>query len=315
MTTENPMINMLYSLHNQIFSRMYEGKVNFPKDIDMLRTHIKTALEIGEPIVAARFLTTIGTIYSNIGYLDKALASYDEAFSLFEAQNSPNHMAGVLNNIALVHRYRGHFEAGLNNIDRAVQIMQDADIIIPPFSMLLATQGILLTLLGRYAEAETVFLRSHELYAEYDRANLNEKQKRAGVDAHLDTLHGLAKVHLHFKRFPEAWKSIKLAEELAQSTRNNMELTAIYLTQANIASQDSSHEQSYEVYIERCNAVMDGIKLPILGARILLEAARYQFAVDNTELARRYANAAQNYFDQADVEEERHFATEILDQL
>lgn len=315
MADENPMVAMLHRIHNQIFARMYEGNISFPKDVEMLRNHADTALKIGEPALAARFLTTIGSIFSNLGFLDNALTAYQEALTSYEAIQSPNHIAGVLNNIALIHRYRAQYDAGLAIIQRAVEMMEEANIIIPPFSMILATQGILLTLLSRYEDAENVFNRAHALYGEYDRADLNEKQKRAGIDAHLDTLHGLAKVYLYFKRYDEAWYSITLAEESALSTRNNIELTAIHLTQASLAVQDSSHEYTYQHYIDRCNTVIDEIKLPIIGARILLEAARYQLDIDNIDLARRYATAAQSYFDQADVEEERIFATTLLDRL
>ena len=221
MTHENPMVEMLRRIHDQIFARMYEGNIDLPRDIETLQRHADTALRIDESTVAARFLTTIGAIYSNVGLLDQSLAAYDEAFAHYEVAQSPNHMAGVLNNIALVHRCRADYEQALSYIHRAVSIMEDANITIPPFSMILATQGILLCLVDEYETAELVFMRSFDLYSEYDRANLTEKQKRAGIDAHLDTLHGLAKVHMHFDHFNEAWRFINLAEELAQSTRNN----------------------------------------------------------------------------------------------
>lgn len=315
MADDNPMVAMLYQIHNQIFARMYEGNINFPKDIDMLRNHADTALKIGEPILAARFLITIGAVFSNLGFLDDALTAYDEALSRFEEINSPHHIAGVLNNTSLIYRYRAQYDEGLAITHRAVSVMEQAGINIPPFSMVLATQGAFLILLSRYEDAEVILNRAYDLYGQYDKAELNDKQKRAGVDAHLDALHGLAKIHLYFKRFDEAWYSIKIAEEIAHSTRNNIELTAIYLTQANIAIQDSNHEYEYQYYLDRCNTVIDEIKLPIIGARILLEAARYQLDIDNIDLARRYATAAQNYFDQADVEEERIFAATLLDRL
>lgn len=306
-------LNMIVRMNDQIFARLHEGKLNFPKDVDTLLSYVDMAKDLEEPIVAGWVMLTVGVAHTYIGKLEQSIADYDVAYRLFSQQRDYVHMAAAVNNMGETHRIKGNFEKALDLYRDGLKLSEKAPVdYTHPVStltsnalvqILVSNMGLVHLGLHNFEDAEATFERALDIF---------EGQTRANLDSMCEIRRGLAEVYLSRGNFADAYSSIQLARTNAESIQNNVVLGDIFLTMAHILEADPNPPESAEEYYRRSRELLQAGNLPVMFARTVMAEARYQQAKGNSVDAQRLAAEAHQLFVEIGLEEDARLATAML---
>lgn len=306
-------LNMMVRMNDQIFARIHEGKLSYPKDVETLLSYVDMSVKLNEPIVAGWVMLTVGVANSYMGKLEQSIADYDAAYKLFAERRDYVHMAAAINNMGETHRVRGTYQTALDLYRDALKLSEKApeDYVHPVSTLtrnalvqiLVSNIGLCYLALSNFNEAETTFEQALSLF---------EGQTRANLDSMCEIRRGLAEVYLAQNNLPDAYSSIELARTTAESIQNNVILGDIFLTMAHILEADPNATESAIDYYRHSRELLQSGNLPITFARTVLSEARYQRNIGNTAEAHRLAAEAHELFLQIGMDEEARLATAML---
>ena len=120
-----------------------------------------------QPVLQARLLATIGTVYRRMGLLDRALPLLEQALALREQELGPNHtdVAASVVDLARFHTARGNFAKAETLAVRALAINERAlDPGHPTVAATVSTLGGIYFNQGKYDEAEPLWQRAAAIY-------------------------------------------------------------------------------------------------------------------------------------------------------
>jgi non-specific serine/threonine protein kinase/serine/threonine-protein kinase len=124
----------------------------------------------GQPLVQARLQHVMGDIYSRLGIYERAVPLLERSVATQEALAAhsdglgPVELARSLDALASTHHDQGRSEEGLRVSDRVLELLAGADAEEVELAGALLTRGNLLLTLGRYEEAEAIYLRAVEIF-------------------------------------------------------------------------------------------------------------------------------------------------------
>lgn len=114
--------SLLAKLHHQ-----YGYYVGSQDQYLLALSHLDTAAQlyvsIPDSTSFADMLSFQGALHDNNGHQDKALGLFLDALKIYEASNDSILYAGILNNIAIVYKKLGDFEAALTYYDRSIELL------------------------------------------------------------------------------------------------------------------------------------------------------------------------------------------------
>ena len=154
-----------------------------------------------EPLIQARLMDTIGTVYRNLGLYKSAEPLLEKALKIRQGIFPKEHpeIANSLRDVATVYRLQGLNEQAESLYRRSLDILEDwpgtnPSDLVPSLNGL----GVVSWRQGRYPEAESIFLRSLEIL---ERA---EKSGQQGQSMVAKILNNLALVYIIQGRYREA---------------------------------------------------------------------------------------------------------------
>lgn len=311
--SQDSTLQMIMQMNGRLFARIHEGKLNYPKDVESLLLYVETAKKLNEPVVAGYILLTVGMAHLFIGKLEVAIDWCHQAHHLFQEANDQVHMAAAFNNIGEVYRIRGVYDKALELYREALDLSHSTpqDYTHPIsrltrnalIQMLTSNEGLTLLALEHYGEAEASFKQALDYFAGQTRANL---------DSICETRLGLAEVYLSQGQLKDAYSSIELAWESAESIQNNVILSQVYLTMAHILDADPDATESATDYYQKSRNLLEGTSLAVLIARSLMDEARYQNRQGNKTDTHRLAKEAHEMFVKFEMEEEAQLAQVLM---
>lgn len=300
-TSNNPVISMIQRIRQDIFDRMYQGRLNYSADINTIRNHAQIAQELGDCILAGRLFELGGFVELTAGHLDRFEAWYERAYQIFAEEKDPFRMGVVRMNHGESYRLLGQFEDAIRFYQEARHYFEEAqkdDVA----ALLDSNMGLALLGVQDYAGADAYFR------AAIDRIG---DQTYDHVDALMEARRGMAEVELQHGDFAAAWRHIEEALELARGIDDNLTLAEIHLTRAHIAEADPSYPDASTFFAES-RTILSAGQSPVAFARALLEEARYQYRHGNQADAEQLALEAEQKFLSMDMQADAARAKALL---
>ena len=286
-----------------IYTRLYQGSLRYHRDLRTLEHHLPMAREIGDVLLVGRLYLTMAMVNEFAGYFDLAIQQYDQAYATFAEQNLWVEMAKARNNLAELHRLAGRPDMALQAYSDASRLVRrDADHTLLP--LVESNIGLTWLGLGDFSHAEAHFLTVIRLIIDEGISN---------TDALMKAHRGLAEVYLAQQNFPEAWRHVNLALELAQGMEDKITLAEVDLLRAKLAEADPHPEVSPRIFYQMSRAAVNAQNAPMVLARTLLEEARYLHRLGDLTEARTLAQQAYYLFDQLNLPEEKQAAAALCE--
>jgi len=94
------------------------------KQISLAKKALMHSLEESDTLIVGDIYNLLGTIYQEVGIIDKSLQMYMEARELYKKNNNRNGTSNVLNNLGVIYGNRGDYELALEHFKGAIKIKQ-----------------------------------------------------------------------------------------------------------------------------------------------------------------------------------------------
>jgi tetratricopeptide (TPR) repeat protein len=241
-----------------------------------------------QPVVQARLLHTLGTVYEALGLFDPARAQYEEAFQVRERVLGPRSLpvAETRNALGDVERERGDYEAAEAHFQEALAIRREAlghehvDV-----SSSLASLAALRVRQGRVVEAESLYVEIMAL----------DRRVRQPDDARIGrNMRGRAAAVYIQGRYAEAeslyvetlrWQEQALGMDHPDVAGTFLNLGAVYQRMERYAEALPAYERAREIYEQ----VLDSAHIDLAGVynNIAEVDWRLRRFVESEELFRR----------------------------
>jgi tetratricopeptide (TPR) repeat protein len=299
--SENPTINMIDQIRQQIYARLFRGEMNFSADINLLRKQIGIAKQMGAAILQGRLYECMALVYFFQGDSEQALISYDQAYAVYQLEGEQGWMANCRSNMGELYRMLCQYDRALPFYEEALQQaapLQD----VAKKSIIESNAGLNFLALGRYSEAETCFESVLTQTA---------AEPWLYVVALMEARRGLGEVYLAKGDTLNAWRNALEAMRLAQNDSDHLTLADIYLVCAHIAARDPQATSKPDVYYRKSRELLTTDTAPVLLARAWIGEAHYQARMGNIDASRTFAQEAYRQFVLLDLRQESDLAMDL----
>ena len=274
----------------------------------------------------------------------KTLQKYRDMAS---QENAPRQEAAITNTMAILNSMAGHLKLAEQQLTDLFGIYQHLNN-LSGMALAYNNKAFLLVTLGRYAEAEAIYiealafceahpeetLRSHarilsgllavgymrqqyenmplyfgKIEALQDKLLENNRENYANIMT--EAYRNMGEYHLHQKDYAQAQSMIRLGMSFAQGLDLPFELADLYYTQAHIAlvmGNADEAESSWSKALE----TLDKVTAKANVGRNLTEEARYLARHGYTDHSRRFAKYAYDIFEGLNMTEDANLAVALL---
>jgi serine/threonine-protein kinase len=197
-----------------------------------------------QPLIRARMMETIGTVYRKLGLYKNALPLLERALEINEARldaDSPR-LAETLLSVAMLYDDQGRYEEAEKLVRRSLEIRSEVlNTDHPDYAESLLELGWLHYNKGDFPEAESCFQRAFEI-----------RERAFGLN-HPDvaeSLEALGQMHYIQRRFEEAGPYLERAIEIREHVQGNdhPDLAQSLSNLANIIYYQGRYEEAKELY-------------------------------------------------------------------
>ncbi len=204
-----------------------------------------------QPVVQARLLNTIGTVFTQMGLLDRARPLLQQALALREAELGANHVdvGASLYQLAWLSRVQGNLSGAEPLARRALSITEKA--LGPDDPEVARSAGNLAAIYmsqGKFSDAEPLFQRAVAI----DERAPNPNQARVA-----SSISNLGTFYLRRGRLDEAESQLERALEIrervlepdhASLAANLLNLGAVYWTKGRYGDAESVYQRAREIF-------------------------------------------------------------------
>ncbi len=304
-TEQNPALQMISKITQEIFERSLRGEVRLETDTKALLGYVPIAEYFQDYSLAAQIYMTAGIIYWLYGHNHTGETHLLRAFQLYQQQKHIFGMARCMNNLAHYLYLTGRFSESVEYCKRGFEIAQTGDDFNAKRARayLQSNMASALLALEDYAQAEHCVQTCLEIIGDDTATSTTSYAVAKFIQA---------EIALHHQQFEAAWPLVNLAYEYAAGTRDSIICARTSFVQAHIAGGDATHQHPPAYYYKQGRQFLDTERLVVMRGRICMEEARYQMRHGTLEAAKQWAEEAYQLFMQANVHEEIALAEVIL---
>lgn len=300
---ENPVVNMIRLIQQQVLERLHQGKLRLPNDLNALQRHLKLAKELNHQNLIAELYDVLGSVYQDSGEFELAELAWLTAYLTFQQLDDQAGMATAQGNLGELYYHLNQLEPAQHAYEQArtcaEKIQYNQGIM-----MIESNLGLLWLEQGDYPQALICFALV---------LALTEKETWQHVHSLCNAHRGMAEIYLQEGNFAAAWREANEAHYLAEGRQLWGNLAKALFTKAHIAEHDPQSPQNALVFRKQAIHALESY--PMLLARTCWHEARYYHRHHQNTHAAELGQLAHQQFSAQKCQRESDLVRQFLEQL
>jgi tetratricopeptide (TPR) repeat protein len=241
-----------------IRSKLLTQEGRFDDALKLLEEHDLLCQRLGDEAGLLEGMVQRGNVYKRQSKYESALMQYEPALEMAKEQKDEESIAGILNNIALIHDYKGNYPKAVEYYTAAMRHFETAGI-DDGAAMALDNLGIVHLYNKDYAKAIECIQKSNDMH------------RKANNMASLGSgLANLADVYIAMERSSEAKEYITEAEAISKTIGDPEQTARLVGMRGTIAVNEGRMDEGIEL-LQKKRVLMEGLGIPAQTASAELE--------------------------------------------